>query len=84
MNTAVEQPIKIRHHYVPVCYLRLFTPSQSSDDVLNALDLDTGKLWPSCPKRLAFENDYNSVDGDLRSDSFEDAFAKVENGAAPL
>lgn len=83
-TNSPPSPIKIRHHYVPVCYLRMFTPTQSAEDCLICTDLKSTKKWPSSPNAVAFENGYNSVEGDLRSDAVEDVFASVEMNAAPI
>ena len=77
-----ENTVKVRHHYVPVLYLRSFTDTGHQGGRIYAKDLDTGKKWPSTPRALAFENDYNSVDGELRADAFEDALAEVESKTA--
>ncbi len=79
-----EQPIKTKHHYVPVCYLREFTPSGAKDAPIRVTDLDTGERWTSRPAKSGCENDYNSVEGDLRSDAIEDVFSQIESSSAPI
>jgi len=76
--------LKIKHHYVPVCYLGGFTEVASKSNCLHVLDLDTMKSWKDLPKNVACENDYNSVDGDLPADAFEDSFAEIEAATAPI
>ena len=77
----------MRHHYVPVCYLRSFVDPAcppEHDPYLWVVDLDKGEIRRKSPENTAVLTDYYAVgDGENRYD-VEKYLATVENQTAPV
>jgi len=71
------------HHYVPRLYLKGFT---GDDGMMTVVNRKWGTIKRKSPRAVFFQRDYYRVeDGeDGRPTAFEDAFAELENRAAPV
>src|SRR4051812_33944610 len=73
-----------RHHYIPVNYLKGFTPSGDSTDRLHVIDLLRATSRQCRPGATGFENDFYKIERDgINPNAVEYAFGKVENLVAP-
>ena len=67
-----------KHHYLPVHYLNGFT---DSNNTFYVYDKKTGKIFPTSPNGVFFENDLNTVtfpNGESL-DFLEDLYTEIEN-----
>jgi Protein of unknown function (DUF4238) len=75
-----------RHHYVPKCYLNLFSnevPGKQKRE-LNVYDSVERKTFKTAPENVALEKDFNTIDIEGHEpDAFEKALAAVESDIGP-
>jgi len=83
MNKSRSQKPKKRHHYVPACYLRLFSSDQTRNGALHVMDLDAGTCRVGTPESEASEKHYNTVQGCDPPDAFENAIMEFEKMTSP-
>lgn len=75
-----------RHHYVPKCYLNLFSNEVSGKQSreLTTYDFAERKSFKTAPENVALEKDFNTIDIDGHEpDEFEKALAEVESDIGP-
>ena len=51
-----------RHHFVPQGYLAGFTDDGTRNGKLTVLDLESGKIFPANPRKVATNRDFNRID----------------------
>ena len=76
---------KKRLYYVPQFYLEGFL----DNSCIWAYKKGTDKIFSTDPKNVALQTHYynytvETVERKMDSDSFEEAFSKIENGVAPI
>ena len=75
-----------RHHYVPKCYLKLFSNEVSGKQSreLSAYDSEEKKTFKTAPGNVALERDFNTIDLEGHEpDAFEKALSEVESDIGP-
>ncbi|MGI9079151.1 MAG: DUF4238 domain-containing protein [Gemmatimonadaceae bacterium] len=79
---ADEQEAR-EHHYVPRLYLKGFA---GDDMMLTVIDRRWGSIKRKSPSAVFWTRDYYRVESleGAKPTAFEDAFAKLENKAAPV
>lgn len=75
-----------RHHYVPACYLRLFSiPQDRYAGRLYVYDRQTGRPFPSTPDKSAHERDFYRVELEgTHPNAVEKAYGELEARFAPV
>ncbi|MGG1639128.1 DUF4238 domain-containing protein [Paenibacillus sp. NRS-1760] len=84
MSNGSKPPKK--HHYIPVSYLSNFTNDGTDRSQLWVFDQSSGNQWQSRPKKIAYENDFHTIETVDGKDSktFEEAFSMVEGNAKQI
>ena len=76
---------KIKHHFIPVFHLSLFTCKGTKDSTLWVFDQTSGKQWEATPKSVGYQKNFYQVElPDVEPDAIEDVFAYVEKNVAPI
>ena len=71
-----------RHHYLPQCYLALFTDTSKKDGQFFVLEIESGRTFRTSPINVAVEQDFNRVDIEGHPpDAVENALAPFEGRA---
>jgi hypothetical protein len=74
-----------RHHFVPVAYLKAFTPSGDSSDKLFVTDSENGHTWKARPTAVGYEKDfYRSDAADDTAFEVERQLGRIESDIAPV
>lgn len=72
------------HHYVPQCYLRGFARNRSKKAQLFVVDLQEGKAFPTRPRNVAAQRDYNRIEIPGKDPNLvEEGYAAFEAKLAP-
>lgn len=72
------------HHYVPQCYLRGFARNRSKKAQLFVVDLREGKAFPTRPRNVAAQRDYNRIEIPGKDPNLvEEGYAEFEAKLAP-
>ncbi|RPE10552.1 DUF4238 domain-containing protein [Paenibacillus polymyxa] len=76
---------KVRHHFVPVFHLSLFTKDGTRESPLWVFDQTTGKQREAVPESVGYEKKlYNVNLPNTQPDVMEDIFKVIEDAAAPI
>lgn len=78
------RPVKRRHHFTPVLYLKNFTDAEGR---LHVTLLDNGHRFEQTPENFGFERDFyrpTHLEEGEDPNVFEDAFADLEGDCAPV
>lgn len=86
MNDRGNLVVARRHHYVPKCYLKLFSAEVTGKQnrELFVFDGTSRKSFKTAPENVALERDFNTIDLDGHEpDAFEKSLASVESEIGP-
>jgi hypothetical protein len=72
-----------KHHYVPQCYLKLFSVSQKKIPQLTVFDRERKKVYKAGIDNVAAQRDFNAIDVEgMDADAFEKSMSGFETDLA--